>query len=84
MNKTHCFIKDGQFCCVPIDMNNTPEQQSFKGYAIVSQKPKNMEDFDKNELLSKYLLNIKYLHCSYSKNINEQCLKMLDDIYAPS
>ena len=81
MENYKCFIKNGSFCCVPISDHLTLEQQSLKGYAMVSQYPKNNDEYNENEQLSKYLINIKYLHCMYSKNINERCDKLFENVF---
>jgi hypothetical protein len=80
MSESKCFIKKSNFCIIP-NISEFPEQQSYVGYAIVSQHPKTTEEFDKLLILSNYLLNINYLKCSYSQKINDQCKKIHDQIF---
>ncbi len=71
------FIKNGHFCVVPPSPNEVTECYVYRGYSILNQKPANQMEFDKYLLLSKYLSNIKFFGCTYSKKIHEKC-KLMD------
>ena len=78
------FIKDGNFCIIPTNLYEIPERNTYRGYAIISQKPTNQNEFDKYYGLSNYLLNIKFLKCVYDDNIKNKCNEMEKNIMKSS
>lgn len=75
------FIKKGHFCIVPHEDSESYERYMARGYAIISQYPKTLINFQRIEQLSRYLDNIKYLGCIYNKNIHDECVKLEKRIY---
>lgn len=67
------FIKRGYFCVVPRETNEIRERYIFRGYTIISQRPKTQSEFDKTVRLSRYLNNITFLGCQYIDSIMEDC-----------
>lgn len=74
------FIHKRNFCIIQQNSDEIPEHFMYRGFLIVRQKTKSYNDFKEFERLSNYVINIKFLHCSYSDNINEKC-KMLMNVF---
>lgn len=74
------FIKNGHFCFVQKNPNEISECYIHRGFSIVSKIPTTQQEFDRYELLSNYLGNIKFLGCSYTKKINEDCKNMDENL----
>jgi len=75
------FIKNGYFCIINKNQTEIQENYVHRGYAVVSQQPKNQLAFDKYLLLSNYLSNYIFLRCSYTPNINKECKMMNEKIF---
>jgi hypothetical protein len=71
------FIKNGYFCLVERNQHEVPECYNYRGNLIVNQQPKNQKEFDNYIKLSNYSSNMKFLGCRYSKQIENDCNKML-------
>lgn len=76
------FIKKGYFCVIPHENSESYEQYMLRGYAVVSQYPKTLANFQKALKLSRFVNNIKYLGCVYDKNTHETCAEMETKIYS--
>lgn len=76
------FIKKGHFCIIQKKPHEIQEHFMYRGYSIISQSPSSQEEFDKNNALSNYLVNIKFLGCSYSDQINDKCKVMDHSIFS--
>ena len=75
------FIKDGFFCVINKNPIEIPEHFSYRGYAIISSKPSNQEEFDKYSKLSNYVINTKFYECNYNNNhIAQDCSNMIANI----
>lgn len=74
------FIKNGFFCIVQQEFAELYEKYMYRGYIIVTQRPCNITSYNNIEKLSRYLCNIKYLSCVYSKNIHELCNVLDNDL----
>lgn len=70
------FIKSGYFCVIPKENDETMEMHIFRGMCVISQKPNCQSDYDKWVNLSYHKSNNKFLGCSYTQSINEQCDNM--------
>ena len=75
-------IKRGHFCIIEENATETPEQFAYRCYAITSGKPTTQSEYDRLVNLSNHLVNIKFLGCSYSKEINDTCAHMDNDIFS--
>lgn len=70
------FIKNNHFCLVKQNSAEILENFIHRGYAIISQSPKNQDEYNKYVRLSNYLINQKYLGCSYDEKTKADCLEM--------
>lgn len=70
---SHIFMKGGYFCNVSKDPAEVYEKFMLRGYSMVSQKPKTIDEHKQCELYSRYLNNIKYLGCVFGKHIRDIC-----------
>jgi hypothetical protein len=74
------FIKNGCFCLVEKNPNEVNECYIYRGNIIVSNKPSNQKEFDNYSKLSNYICNMKFLGCHYSKEIENECKKILSNV----
>ena len=75
------FMHKRNFCIIQQNPDEIPEYFAYRGYLLVRQQPKTCEEFDEFVRLSNYVINIKFLHCFYSDDINEKC-KMLMNVFS--
>jgi hypothetical protein len=66
---SHIFMKNGFYCKIEQDENETREHFYERGNFIVSQKPSTESDLNQAIKFSKIWLNILYLGCEYSDEI---------------
>jgi hypothetical protein len=69
MTETKLFIKDGYYCIVEKDDDESYEHFNERGNFIVSQKSKNIIEIKKINTYSKIWINYKFLGCEYNKEI---------------
>jgi hypothetical protein len=75
------FIKNGHFCNVSRDNAEVYERYMLRGFAIISNIPKTLDEYKQSVIHSRYLSNIKYLGCSFSKQIHDACEQLEKKIF---
>ncbi len=75
-------LKHGHFCFVEKNPAEIPEWFTYRCYAITSGCPKTQSEYDKLINLSNHLINIKFLGCTYSNKINDECAQIDKNIFA--
>ena len=75
------FKKDGYICYLERDKYETIEQFIDRGNFIVSQKPSNMEEYQKALTYSRIMVNVKYSGAKYTNTIMDILDKMLINCY---
>ena len=69
MNDIQLFIKDGYYCLVKKDDDESYEHFIERGNFIVSQKENNIIEINKIIIYSKIWINYKYMGCCYTPEI---------------
>ena len=78
MNSDFLFFKKGnKICIVSPDYDETLEEFAERGYFITSQKPKNLDEYNKAEYYSRIFINVKNKKCEYEPIIHKQLQNML-------
>jgi hypothetical protein len=72
MENKKIIKKDGYYCIIEKNEEESYEDFIERCNFIVSQKSMNYEDFEKSKIYSKIWLNNKNLNCIYSKEIMNQ------------
>jgi len=75
------FNKYGWICKVNKDPFEPYEHYIDRGEFIVSQKPKNLEEYINILNLSRLYINIKYNMCKYSDDIMVKINTMIENMY---
>lgn len=65
------FMKQGYYCKIKRDLGESYENYIKRGYFVVSQKPKNNEEYEMSLKMSRIWLNIKLNNSKYSDKIHE-------------
>ena len=73
------FYKD-QFFCLIKDPHETKEKFNQRGWFIVSQKPKTIDEFKQMETLSRIWINMKYYKCGYEKEITDKIRELESNV----
>ncbi len=63
------YLKKGTLCIVNKKSYEPDEHYLERVNFITNQKPTTQKEFDKVELYSKIYINVKYLKCTYQKQV---------------
>lgn len=76
------FFKDGYVCIINKQECEAREKFLERGNFIVSQKPKDENEYEENELYSRLYINVKYLNCTYNKQVLDKLDQKCKLIYS--
>ncbi|CAH6421772.1 Hypothetical protein KVN_LOCUS458 [uncultured virus] len=75
------FKKNGYLCVVRKDKNEAEEIYLERVNFVVSQKPKNEEEYNEAIKFSRLFVNVKYSRCEYDKQIMDKLQTLQNNIY---
>lgn len=74
------FYKNGYYCIVDRDINESYDVFIKRGDFIVSQKPSNKDELDEYIRLSRLWINMKLYNLQYNEEINKKIAICEDNI----
>ncbi len=75
------FKKNGLVILLEKDIGEPEEHFIERGLFVVSQKPKNIDEYNKVVRFSRIFRNVKYNNCEYCKKIMIELEEMMGMMY---
>jgi len=75
------FYNDGFIIKLEQDLNEPQDKYIERGYFVVCQKPKSVEEYLKAKKYSRIYINNKYLGCEFTEKVMEELNKMKENLF---